>query len=52
MTSNEALQCGLVTRVLWPDRFMEELIPIIKKIAQQSAQVCLFFLMHIVITHP
>lgn len=38
MTSNEALQCGLVTRVLWPDRFMEELIPIIKKIAQQSAQ--------------
>ncbi|XP_034250761.1 uncharacterized protein LOC117651111 isoform X2 [Thrips palmi] len=38
MTSNEALQCGLVTRILWPDRFMEELIPIIKKIAQQSAQ--------------
>lgn len=38
LTANEALKCGLVTRVLWPDRFMEELIPIVKSIAQQSAQ--------------
>lgn len=38
LTANEALQFGLVTRVLWPDRFLEELIPVVKNIALQSAQ--------------
>ncbi|XP_069701223.1 serine-rich adhesin for platelets [Periplaneta americana] len=38
LTASEALHFGLVTRILWPDRFQEELIPIIRSMASQSAQ--------------
>jgi len=39
MTASEALNCGLVTRTLWHDRFLEELVPLVKTFASQSAQV-------------
>ncbi|KAK7791469.1 hypothetical protein R5R35_002389 [Gryllus longicercus] len=39
LTASEALHFGLVTRILWPDRFQEELIPVIRSMATQSAQV-------------
>jgi len=39
LTATEALHFGLVTRILWPDKFQEELIPIIRSMANQSAQV-------------
>lgn len=39
LTASEALQHGLVTRVLWPDKFQEELIPIAKAVSKQSSQV-------------
>jgi enoyl-CoA hydratase/carnithine racemase len=39
LTASEALHFGLVTRILWPDKFQEELIPIIRGMACQSAQV-------------
>ncbi|KAJ9580254.1 hypothetical protein L9F63_004067 [Diploptera punctata] len=38
LTASEALSFGLVTRILWPDKFQEELIPIIRSMASQSAQ--------------
>ncbi|XP_022187880.2 uncharacterized protein LOC111046606 [Nilaparvata lugens] len=38
LTASEALHFGLVTRILWPDRFQEELIPLIRGIATQSSQ--------------
>ncbi|GLH12041.1 Chromodomain Y-like protein 2 [Gryllus bimaculatus] len=38
LTASEALHFGLVTRILWPDRFQEELIPVIRSMATQSAQ--------------
>ncbi|PSN33096.1 hypothetical protein C0J52_19407 [Blattella germanica] len=39
LTASEALHFGLVTRILWPDKFQEELIPIIRSMANQSSQV-------------
>uniref|UniRef100_A0A1B6E1H7 Uncharacterized protein n=1 Tax=Clastoptera arizonana TaxID=38151 RepID=A0A1B6E1H7_9HEMI len=38
LTASEASHFGLVTRILWPDSFQEELIPIIRGIATQSSQ--------------
>lgn len=38
LTASEALHFGLVTRILWPDRFQEELIPVIRSMANQSSQ--------------
>nr|XP_018909034.1 PREDICTED: serine/arginine repetitive matrix protein 1 [Bemisia tabaci]XP_018909036.1 PREDICTED: serine/arginine repetitive matrix protein 1 [Bemisia tabaci] len=38
LTASEALRCGLVTRILWPDRFQEELLPIVTEISSHSAQ--------------
>ncbi|KAF4524916.1 hypothetical protein B566_EDAN013665 [Ephemera danica] len=38
LTATEAHRAGLVTRILWPDRFQEELIPTLCTIAAQSAQ--------------
>ncbi|XP_065211848.1 uncharacterized protein HIPP1 [Planococcus citri] len=30
LTAGEAFQVGLVTRILWPDKFVEELLPIVR----------------------
>ncbi|KAG8225530.1 hypothetical protein J437_LFUL006069, partial [Ladona fulva] len=38
LTATEAVHHGLVTRVLWPDKFQEELIPNVEAIANQSSQ--------------
>ncbi|XP_049810148.1 uncharacterized protein LOC126253090 [Schistocerca nitens] len=38
ITASEALHFGLVTRILWPDRFQEELIPIVRGVSAQSTQ--------------
>ncbi|XP_058805115.1 uncharacterized protein LOC131672128 [Phymastichus coffea] len=38
LTASEALRAGLVTRVLWPDRFQGELLPSLKVMSEQSAQ--------------
>nr|CAD7408988.1 unnamed protein product [Timema poppensis] len=40
LTASEALRFGLVTRVLWPDRFQEEVLPLVAGMANQSAQLC------------
>ncbi|KRT82377.1 hypothetical protein AMK59_3634, partial [Oryctes borbonicus] len=34
----EALRLGMVTRVLWPDKFQQELVSIVKSISNQSSQ--------------
>lgn len=39
LTASEALQFGLVTRILWPDKFSEELLPLARGIASHSSQV-------------
>lgn len=39
LTASEALRAGLVTRVLWPERFPLELLPIVKAMSEQSSQV-------------
>lgn len=39
LTANEALRAGLVTRVLWPDRFHVELLPSLRAMSEQSSQV-------------
>ncbi|XP_076685046.1 uncharacterized protein LOC143377543 isoform X2 [Andrena cerasifolii] len=38
LTASEALRAGLVTRVLWPDRFQVELLPTLKAMGEQSSQ--------------
>ncbi|CAL7943189.1 unnamed protein product [Xylocopa violacea] len=38
LTASEALRAGLVTRVLWPDRFQVELLPCLKAMSEQSSQ--------------
>ncbi|KAJ8672832.1 hypothetical protein QAD02_004092 [Eretmocerus hayati] len=38
LTASEALRAGLVTRVLWPDRFQGELLPSLKTMSEQSLQ--------------
>ncbi|XP_014215335.1 mucin-4 isoform X2 [Copidosoma floridanum] len=38
LTASEALRAGLVTRVLWPDRFQGELLPSLKTMSEQSAR--------------
>ncbi|XP_066588433.1 uncharacterized protein [Prorops nasuta] len=38
LTASEALRAGLVTRVLWPDRFQAELLPTLKAMSEQSSQ--------------
>nr|XP_012149423.1 PREDICTED: uncharacterized protein LOC100877790 isoform X2 [Megachile rotundata] len=38
LTASEALRAGLVTRVLWPDRFQVELLPTLKLMSEQSSQ--------------
>ncbi|XP_015187689.1 PREDICTED: extracellular matrix-binding protein ebh [Polistes dominula] len=38
LTASEALRAGLVTRVLWPDRFQIELLPSLKAMSEQSSQ--------------
>ncbi|XP_012273481.1 titin [Orussus abietinus] len=38
LTANEALRAGLVTRVLWPDRFQLELLPSLRSMSDQSSQ--------------
>ncbi|XP_020298091.1 claspin-like [Pseudomyrmex gracilis] len=38
LTANEALRAGLVTRVLWPDRFQEDLLPSLRAMSDQSSQ--------------
>lgn len=38
LTASEALRAGLVTRVLWPDRFQVELLPSLKAMSDQSSQ--------------
>jgi len=43
LTAGQAHYYGLVTRTLWPDRFHDELIPLVKALARQSLQVsCIF----------
>ncbi|XP_015608329.1 uncharacterized protein LOC107274086 isoform X2 [Cephus cinctus] len=37
-TASEALRAGLVTRVLWPDRFQDELLPSLRAMSEQSSQ--------------
>jgi len=39
LTASEALRAGLVTRVLWPDRFQVELLPSLRAMSDQSSQV-------------
>lgn len=39
LTASEALRVGLVTRVLWPDRFQVELLPSLRAMSDQSSQV-------------
>lgn len=41
LTASEALRAGLVTRVLWPDKFQVELLPTLKAMSEQSSQVCI-----------
>ncbi|KAG7205382.1 hypothetical protein KM043_007377 [Ampulex compressa] len=41
LTASEALRAGLVTRVLWPDRFQVELLPTLRAMSEQSSQVSL-----------
>lgn len=43
LTASEALRAGLVTRVLWPDRFQVELLPTLKAMSEQSSQVCISY---------
>lgn len=43
LTASEALRAGLVTRVLWPDRFQVELLPTLKAMSEQSSQVCVIY---------
>ncbi|XP_032677777.1 serine-rich adhesin for platelets-like isoform X2 [Odontomachus brunneus] len=38
LTASEALRAGLVTRVLWPDRFQVELLPSLRAMGEQSSQ--------------
>lgn len=38
LTASEALRAGLVTRVLWPDRFQGELIPSLRAMSEHSSQ--------------
>ncbi|XP_043467472.1 probable serine/threonine-protein kinase DDB_G0282963 isoform X2 [Leptopilina heterotoma] len=38
LTASEALRAGLVTRVLWPERFPLELLPLVKAMSEQSSQ--------------
>ncbi|KAL0106022.1 hypothetical protein PUN28_016027 [Cardiocondyla obscurior] len=38
LTASEALRAGLVTRVLWPDRFQIELLPSLRAMSDQSSQ--------------
>ncbi|XP_014470319.1 PREDICTED: proteoglycan 4-like isoform X2 [Dinoponera quadriceps] len=38
LTASEALRAGLVTRVLWPDRFQAELVPSLRAMGEQSSQ--------------
>ncbi|XP_024886391.1 proteoglycan 4-like isoform X3 [Temnothorax curvispinosus] len=38
LTASEALRAGLVTRVLWPDRFQVELLPSLRAMSDQSSQ--------------
>ncbi|XP_025152518.1 proteoglycan 4 isoform X2 [Harpegnathos saltator] len=38
LTASEALRAGLVTRVLWPDRFQVELLPSLRTMGEQSSQ--------------
>lgn len=42
LTAGQAHYYGLVTRTLWPDRFHDELIPLVKSLARQSLQVSFF----------
>lgn len=37
----EALRLGMVTRVLWPDKFQQELVSIVNSISNHSPQVLL-----------
>lgn len=39
LTASEALQYGLVTRVVWPDKFHSDLIPTIKALTTHSVKV-------------
>lgn len=39
LTAGEALRLGLVTRTLWPDKFQDELISVLKAVSNQSLQV-------------
>lgn len=39
ISASEALQGGMLTRCLWPDRFAEQLRSIVKDIAAQPQQV-------------
>lgn len=43
LTASEALRAGLVTRVLWPDRFQVELLPSLRAMSDQSSQVSYIF---------
>lgn len=43
LTASEALRAGLVTRVLWPDKFQVELLPTLKAMSEQSSQVCILY---------
>ncbi|XP_046492414.1 uncharacterized protein [Neodiprion pinetum] len=38
LTASEALRAGLVSRVLWPDRFQGELIPSLRAMSEHSSQ--------------
>ncbi|KAK2725050.1 hypothetical protein QYM36_001490 [Artemia franciscana] len=42
LTATEAQSCGLITGILWPDQFMEELIPMVQALAGHASQVYLF----------
>lgn len=46
LTAGQAHYYGLVTRTLWPDRFHDELIPLVKALARQSLQVTFIFKFH------
>lgn len=52
LTASEALHFGLVTRILWPDKFQEELIPIIRSMASQSAQVSHYMSLNFTLSLP
>lgn len=43
LTASEELRAGLVTRVLWPDKFQVELLPTLKAMSEQSSQVCILY---------